>query len=131
MLVFVEHDASLGVNLFLQEPIVLRMDVRDCRLGSHPFPLASARDSQDFRHDLIEGQHAVGQAGITTAPGIPQTTPEASSCARTVAPCALRIVTPRNPSCPIPVRTAATTAPPYTSLIEVNSASTAGRQGVW
>src|ERR1039458_558732 len=43
MLILFEHDARLGIDMLLKEPVVLRVDLRDWRLARHPVPLTFGR----------------------------------------------------------------------------------------
>ena len=60
-----------------------------------------------FTRDLAERQHGVGEAGVTTRPGISHTTLVASSCTSTRPPA--RVISSRRsaPSWPMPVSTSA------------------------
>ena len=62
----------------------------------------------------------------TAAPGMPQTTLVASSCAITLPPAATISAAPCVPSEPMPVRISARFQAPQTSAAEANSGSTAG-----
>src|SRR6266850_1070655 len=71
---------------------------------------------------------AAQMPAFAAAPGIPQTTLEASSWAITLPPAATISLPPRIPSEPMPVSTTARTPPCQTSIAEVNNGSTVGVQ---
>src|SRR5262249_30677721 len=74
------------------------------------------------------GRMALQIPAVAAAPGMPQTTLVASSCATTVPPAFTTISPPLAPSEPMPVRMTHSTPAPYASLRLRNIGSTAGRQ---
>src|ERR1700741_1905012 len=76
----------------------------------------------------FSGRMAEQMPALAAAPGMPQTTLVASSCAITLPPAATMSLPPRMPSDPMPVRIAAKVPVCQTSIAEVNRGSTAGLQ---
>src|ERR671913_1255069 len=95
-------------------------------LGEAP---SRARRSALTRSAAIAGSGRIRSArpAVATAPGIPQTIEVASSWTTISAPAARSRSLPRSPSCPMPVRTQASTYPLKTAAAVRKSTSTAGR----
>src|SRR5712664_1776781 len=87
-----------------------------------------AKTRTSFDAIWLSGRMAAQMPACAAAPGIPQTTLEASSWAITFPPAATISLPPRIPSEPMPVSTTARTPPCQTSIAEINSGSTAGLQ---
>src|SRR5262249_55426310 len=94
--------------------------------GSHDE--APVKSSSSFGAMRSSGSTAAQRPARATAPGIPQTTLLASSCATTLPPARTIAAAPSAPSVPMPVRTSARAAAPQTCAAEPNKGSTAGRQ---
>src|ERR1019366_6811186 len=122
VLVGAEHNAGFRVHVLLEKPVIRGLYFRKGAWHRYPHAFRAIRITSGMTSSSGRTQSA--RPAPTMAPGIPQTTLEASSCARIRAPRAFRISVPRRPSCPMPVKTTAITAPPSTSLTELKSAST-------
>jgi len=74
------------------------------------------------------GNTKLAKPALATAPGMPQTTLETSSCTSTVPPDATTDSQPPHPSLPMPVNTTASRSAPKTLDAEWKSTSTEGRE---
>ena len=74
------------------------------------------------------GSTALQRPAWATAPGMPQTTLDASSCPMAAPPASITFLVPAKPSWPIPVSMATKTRPSHATQAERSIGSTDGRQ---